>query len=246
MARPRSPRVIGRIFKTVLLALVFGVTILALWRILSAGDPKAVKMVCANEELVLAYRAADGELNGFSQDQATITRAENNYGYFSVTRWVYFPEANQLQLVFRYNKSTLKHLAEDKNLQDIPSKTGTYFDVSVVKTTDLTRQDKTDNLDASTLLTERFAPVGDPVREETSLYTYFRYTFRDVVLKDDTDGLFADIYYLGDLTQDGTTGQTVYPADPYGALCLWDSQDENIPYRLTSADRKVLEAWGNS
>ena len=243
MSRPRAPRIAGKLFRMIVLGLVFGVTILAVWRICSAGDPKRVRTMTSNPTLAEAYAAADGKLNCYRQEQATITRAPNNYGYFSVTRCVFIPEVKQVQLVFRYNNSTLRRLAKDKNLQSVPSKSGTYFNVSIVKTTDLTPDDPTDNLDPSSLLMTRYHAESDPVRVETALYTYFRYTFEGVDVDDLTVGVFADVYYLGDLTTNETTGETEYPETPYGTLCLWDNESENLPYKLTKADRKAMETW---
>ena len=240
MARARAPRIAGRILRTILFAVVFGVTALAVWRACSSGDPKAVRVMVPNETLVEAYHAADGDLNCYRQEQATITRAKNNSGYFSVTRCVFIPEAKQVQIVFRYNNSTLRHLAEDKNLQDVPPKSGTYFDVTLVKSTDLTPDNPNDNLDRATLALTRYAASGEPVRVQTALYTYFRYTFDGVDVDDLTVGVFADVYYLGDLAADETGGYA-YPETPYGTLCLWDNESENLPYRLTKADRKALE-----
>lgn len=241
MSRPRAPRIAGKILRAILLAVVFAVTGLAVWRAcFSSGEPKAVRAMVANETLVGAYRAADGDLHCYRQEQATVTRAPSNYGYFSVTQCVFIPEAKQVQLVFRYNNSTLKHLAEDKGLQEIPPKSGTYFDVTLVKSTDLTPDDASDNLDASTLATVRYAATGEPVRAETALYTYFRYTFDGIEIDNLTVGVFADVCYLGDLSTDGS-GESVYPETAYGTLCLWDNESENLSYRLTKADRKAIE-----
>ena len=136
MSRPRAPRIAGKILRAILLAVVFAVTGLAVWRAcFSSGEPKAVRAMVANETLAEAYAAADGNLNCYRQEQATVTRAPSNYGYFSVTQCVFIPEAKQVQLVFRYNNSTLKHLAEDKGLQETPPKSGTYFDVTLIKST---------------------------------------------------------------------------------------------------------------
>ena len=240
MSRARAPRIAGRILRTIFFAVVFGVTVLAVWRAAcSSGDPKEVRVMAANETLVRAYNEAGGKLECYRQEQGTITRAKNNYGYFSVTQCVFIPEAKQVQLVFRYNNSTLRHLAEDKNLQDVPPKSGTYFDVTLVKSTDLTPDDPNDNLDPSTLALTRYAATGEPVRTETRLYTYFRYTFDGVEPDDLTVGVFADVHYLGDLAAD-ETGEYVYPDSPYGTLCLWDNESENLPYRLTEADKKAL------
>ena len=242
MARARAPRIAGKLFRAILLAIVFGVTGLAVWRACySAGEPKTIRVMAANETLAEAYHTAGGDLNCYRQEQATVTRAPNNYGYFSVTRCVFIPEAKQVQLVFRYNNSTLKHLAKDKGLQEIPPKSGVYFDVTLVKSVDLTPDDKNDNENPSAIETTRYFATGEPVRAETSLYTYFRYTFDGVEIDDQTVGmLFADICYLGDLVPD-ESGGSIYPEKAYGTLCLWDNESENLPYRLTKADRKAIE-----
>ena len=229
MARARAPRVIGRILKTAVSAVIFAVCIIVVWRMCSSGDPKAIRTVTANETLVRVYREQGGKLTAYRQEQATITRAPESYGYFSVTRCVFFPEAKQVQLVVRYNKSTLKHLAEDKGLESVPPKDGTHFDVTLTRTTNLTPENSADDLNAET----RFHAAGEPTRTETSLYTYLRYTFDGVEIEPDTVGVFVDIYWLGDLD---------YTARPYGVLCVWDNGSENIPYRLSKADRRALEA----
>lgn len=234
MATARAPRIVRNILRVLLLALILGVNGIIFWRFCSAGIPKKVKYIQPNEVLATAYAAADGNLTAFRQEQASITRGANNYGYFSVEQCTFFPDAGQVQIVFRYNKSTLKHLAEDKELDEIPEKAGTHFDVTLLKTTDLTPEDKTDNLDPATLASERFFASAEPVREETALYTYFRYTFDGVFLDDDTDGVFVDVYWLGDKD---------YSQTPYGTLCLWDAASENIPVKLTRTERKAIETF---
>ncbi len=235
MATARVPRIARRIFRVFLLALILGVNGIIFWRFCSAGIPKTVKYLQPNAVLASAYAEADGDLTAFRQEQASITRGAKNYGYFSVVQCTFFPEAGQVQLVFRYNKSTLKHLAEDKGLQTVPEKSGTHFVVSLLRTTDLTPENKEDNLDPATLAETRYYASADPVREETSLYTYFRYTFDGVWLQEDTDGVFADVFWIGDLAYEDP------PA--YGTLCIWDSESQNIPVKLTSADKKALQNW---
>lgn len=235
MSRTRMPRPLAVTFwilRAVVLSLILAVAIILIWRIGSSGNPKAVKYLSPNQTLREAYALHGDDLTLQYQKQASITRAKNNYGYFSVTQCVFIPEANQVQIVFRYNKSTLRHLADDYKLDSIPEKTGTWFDVTLVKTTDLTPNDKTDNLDETTLSTERFFPSGEPERAETGLYTFFRYTFDNVTIDDLTDGIYVDVYYNGDLD---------YEKKPYGTLCIYAYDSEWIPYKMTSAEKKRLQ-----
>ena len=52
-----------------------------------------------------------------------------------------------------------------------------------------------------------------------------------MTVEGDTDGVFADIYYRGDID---------YKKTPYGALCLCADGDAWLPYSLSSGDRKAL------
>lgn len=238
MSRSRAPRLIGGILKAVFILLIMTVCAILLWRVLFSGDPRSVKKLAVNPTLAQAYAEHGNDLVLQYQNQATITRAEDCYGYFSVTRCVFIPQANQVQIVFRYNNSTLRHLKEDYGLAKIPEKSGTYYDVTLLRTTDLTPDDPDDNFtDPASLACDRYFANAEPVRTETALYTYFRYTFDNVTVEDLTDGVYVDVYYLGDLN---------YEEKPYGTLCIYDTYSEWIPYRLTGADRKALAAAGSS
>lgn len=231
MGRPRAPRLFKGILKGLFVLLIMTINALILWRIFSSGDPASMKKLTVNDSLTQAYAEHGDALVLRHQNQATVTRAENNYGYFSVTRCVFIPEAKQVQLVFRYNNSTLNHLKEDYGLEGTIDRDDTFYDLTLVRTTDLTPDDSDDNLDPEKLSETRFHP-SSVTRDSTLLYTYFRYTFEGVELSENDLGVFADVYYLGDLD---------YGKAPYGALCLYDSEMEWIPDSLTSADRKALK-----
>ena len=235
MSRTKMPRPLAItvwILRTVLLAIILIVPTILFWRMCTSGNPKAVKYLSPNQNLRDAYATHGDNLILQYQKQASITRAESNAGYFSVTQCVFIPEANQVQIVFRYNNSTLRHLAEDYKLDSVPAKSGTWFDVTLVKTTDLTPESKDDNLDPATLSTERFFPSGEPIRDETGLYTFFRYTFDNITIDDLTDGIYVDVYYNGALD---------YSEKPYGTLCIYAYDSEWIPYRMTASEKKSLQ-----
>ena len=143
---------------------------------------------------------------------------------------VFIPEASQVQIVFRYNNSTIRHLAADYGLNRIPDKSEELFDVTLLRTTDLTPSDTSDNGDPSTFSKDRIFPTSC-TRAETSLYTYCRFVFDGVTVASDTDGIFADVYYRGDID---------YTKDAYGTLCLFASGDKWLDYTLSSGDRKAL------
>ena len=101
-----------------------------------------------------------------------------------------------------------------------------------MRTTDLTPSDRTDGLDGTTLAEERFFPSEQyREREETALYTYYRYVFEDVTVEDVTDGIYVDIYYTNDIT---------YTERSYGTLLIYAWDESWIPYEATKADWQAI------
>ncbi len=234
MQNTHTPRLIGRVVKFSVLILILLVNGILIFRLCSSGDPATMQNLIINEPLKKAYAAHGDDLILQYQNQSTITRGEKNSGYFSVTQYVFIPEANQVQLVFRYNNSTIKHLKEDYGLSEMPSKEDELFDVTLVMTTDLTPEDPEDNSDPKTLSVQRFYPSA-ATRDTTSnaLYTYYRFVFEGIGIAPDTVGVFADVYYEGDLN---------YEKEAYGTLCLYDHLSKWVRANLTSADREALGA----
>lgn len=225
-------RIIGRIAKALLTLLIIAVNATILWRVFfSAAIPKSIKTISANETLQAAYAQYGTDLTLQYQDLSSVTRAESNAGYFGIPKCVFIEQANQVQIVFRYNNSTLRHLKEDYNLEETPTRDGEYFDISLVKTTDLTPDNLDDNDDETKLVFERFFPTGTAARETTTLYTYYRYTFDNITVEDDTAGIFIDCYYVNDIH---------YDENAYGTLCIYYNQLDWISYKLTSADKSAL------
>ena len=242
----RSIRITGRVIKYLFFTLVFAVIALLLWRVFSSGDPKEMKRITPNEKLCAAYEEKGDELTMFRQEQKSITSGKDNYGYFSVTQCVFIPDANQIQIVVRYNNSTLRALAEDFGLPEAPARDAELFDISLTvavdKTPDVT-EDNAGNDQGSDAFT-RIHPTSIEAGEK-NLYNYRRLVFDldsqglslDALLQDDLLlAVYADIYY----------NQAIhYDEYAYGTLCLYDYVSEKIEVELSSADRKALEAYGD-
>ena len=231
MPNGHNMRVFGRVVKwsiSLLLCLICGIIV---WRMCSSGDPEEVKYLKGNDALYEAYDKHGKDLVLQYQMQDTITLAEYNRGYFSITQYVFIPEAKQVQLVFRYNNSTIKHLAEDYELGAIPDKSEDLFDVTLLTTTDLTPDNREDNASAEQLTMQRYYPTSFE-RTETSLYTYYRFVFDNIAITPDTLYVFSDIYYLGDLN---------YEERPYGTLCLYDDESPWVSYKLSRVELKMLD-----
>ena len=230
MTNGHNMRVFLRVVKwsiSLLLVLICGILG---WRLCSSGDPEQVKYLINNPALQKAYDEHGNKLTLQYQMQDTITTAEYNRGYFSVTQYVFIPEARQVQLVFRYNNSTIKHLAQDYKLAEIPDKSEELFDLTLITTTDLTPDNREDNGDTDFLKMERYYP-STATRTETSLYTYYRFVFDGVEVTPETLFVFADVYYEGDLN---------YDERPYGTLCLYDDESAWVSYELSGKERRML------
>ena len=223
MARSRAPRIIGWIIKSLGVLLVLTVTCIMGWRVCASEDYEITHGLTANEQLKSAYAEHGEDLILQYQKQPSITRAEGNYGYFSVVECVFIPEADQVQLVVRYNNSTLKHLKEDYSLKEIPDRTADHYDVTLTLTSD--------GEDGQTVK-QRIHASGDPIRENTRLYTYRRYTFDNVILTDDTVGVFVDIYYNRDIN---------YEEEAYGRLLIYDHVSPWIEYKPKKSEWEILK-----
>ena len=201
------------------------VNAIMLWRVLFSGDPAKIQRLTVNDSLREAYE--DGQLLLETQEQRTLTAN----GLFAVRQCVFIPESNQIQIVVRYNNSTLRKLAQDYGLESVPEKTDELFDVSIVKTIDKTPMDITDNTDPEALSEERYHPTGEPETAYKRLYSYRRYVFENVS-REDAVGMFVDVYYKGDVN---------YEKDPYGALCIYEDGAPMEEVKLTGADKKELK-----
>ncbi|MBQ9759894.1 MAG: hypothetical protein IJW16_00940 [Clostridia bacterium] len=233
MARSRAPRIIRHILKLLLVLIILVVSGLLFWRVCASEDYEITKGITVNEQVKAAYAEyGDGLILQYQKDRATITKAEKNYGYFSVVEYVYLPQIKQLQLVFRYNNSTLEHLKADYALSEIPNRETDLYDLTLTLTTDLTPEDPSDNLQQDKLQSHRIHASSEPVRETTTLYNYRRYTFDNVDIKPETVGVFLDIYYVGDVN---------YDLDAYGTLLLYDRSAPWVPYELSSDELKRLK-----
>ena len=230
MPNQHNMRVFWRVVKWSISLLLFVICGIILWRVFSSGDPKEVKYLTGNDTLYDAYEEHGNDLVLQYQMQDTITTAEYNRGYFSVTQYVFIPEAKQVQLVFRYNNSTIKYLARDYGLDTIPDKSEELFDVTIVTTTDLTPDNRADNANTEQLTMQRYYPSAS-TRTETSLYTYYRFVFDNIEITSDMLYVFADVYYKGDLD---------YEKRPYGTLCLYDDESPWVSYKLSRSERKML------
>lgn len=239
MAKFNGWKVTKIVLKTTCFVLIFGTIGLLLWRVFSSGDPAEMKTLIPNERLVEVWQTAEAEGRGpdaFTQEQPTaITTAKHNYSYFSVSNVVFIREAEQVQLTFRYNNSTLRHLKEDKGLESIPDREADLYDVTLWAVYDLTPDVTGDDENVEYV---RYHATAALTKADTkNLYNYRRFVFEGVEMTSAEKPLltiYMDVYYVGDLD---------YAAEPYGTLPLYQYVYPNEMYTFTADDRRGLSSW---
>ncbi len=236
----RTLRITKKLIKLAFVLLIVFINALLIWRLFSTSEPKTMKALSPNEALVSAYLESGEALGAFRQEQRTITSAEGNYGYFSVTKATFIPSANQIQVVFRYNNSTLRHTQEDFSLDEAPSRDDDVYDVSLLVVTDLTPDNDDDNLSTSSesVKMSRIKPTYSE-SDKTSLYNYRLLVFdldeldlASLVQDETLISVFADVYY---------SGAVDYEEKPYGTLCLYDYKTATEPVKLSKDDIDAIE-----
>ncbi len=224
--------------KAIGLVLVFGTTAFFLWRIFSSGNPKSMEGIAVNEPLYTAWQTAEAQdqaLTIYAQDQDHITRAEHNYSYFAVTDVKFIEEANQVQVLFRYNNSTIRHLVEDYDLPSTPDRAEDLYDVTLYVAYDLTPDDHSDD-DGNAPESVRFVRyhATDCTADQKNLYNYRKFTFDGVdmtVTDNPVLAVYVDVYYKEAID---------YDVDSYGTLIIYDYAAERIPYELSKSDLEAL------
>ena len=257
MAKSTTSRIIGWVIKS-LIGLFIGTMLgVMLWRILSSGDPKSMQALQPNQTLCDAYAAHTQDPNAgdfivLHQRYDTIIRDGEAKGYFSVTQADFLIAADQLQLTFRYNNSTLKYVAEDYGKPEPLERGKDWFDVTVTVAYDLTPDNPDDNdvNSAESVRFERFQPTAC-VKDTKNLYNYERLTFDGVDIFDhfDEDGkpvmradvlaVYVDIYFNEEID---------YDKNALGTLMIYVYGTElNRPITvdaLNEQDKQALEAFG--
>ncbi len=237
MARSKYKwRIAGFIFKAICTLVIAAIVILLLWRIIdNNNDPKEMDTVIGNSLLSDAYAEAGNSLNTYYQEQSKFTRGENNYGYFAITQSLIIEDIDQIQFVFRYNNSTLKHTAEDYSLPSVPSRDEEVYDVTVTVMYDLTPENKDDN-DGKTQDAVSFIRffASDMIAAKKTLYNYRKFVFDGIKIDERVIAVYADFYYVGDLD---------YDKKPYGSLLIYHEDEKNIDYKLTRNDKAAIESF---
>lgn len=250
MSAQSTMRIAGRILKYLAVFVVFAVMIFMIWRaFFSDIIPSSINTLTANDALYEAYAKDGKDLLIEHQNIDNITRVQltdkeeqqqdrkSNYGYFCIPRVDIIPAANQIQIVFRYNNSTIQALKDDYGVDPLPDRREDLYDVSLVLNTDLTPDIESDNANGgpeSVRSTRYFPSKVYTVSDEKNMYNYRKYVFENVSLDELSLALFVDIYYIDDVDYDKTS---------YGTVCIWEYKAKTYTRRLSSADIAALDNW---
>ena len=237
-------RIIWRIIKLGFTLLVAGICIFLLWRVFSRGTPSDMELITPNDKIYNAYlKAEDGELEYFTQDRLSLTTD----GKFGIPECIFIPDANQIQLVLRYNNSTIRALAEDYALAEVPDRSEELFEVSLLIQTDLTPDVQIDNAGDVESAVAYTRCQGKVVMEDTkNLYNFRRIVFDlddcgidlDELMEDDILlAIYADVYYAEDVDYDKT---------PYGTLFLYDYLREDHVKEISGKEEKLIKEFGEN
>lgn len=239
----RSFKILWRLIKLAATLLVVFVCVFLLWRVFSRGIPADMKVLSVNENTYEAYAENQNKLEYFRQDRLTIT----SDGKFGAPDCIFIPDANQIQLVIRYNNSTIRALAEDYALSPVPAREDELFDVTLLLQTDLTPDNDEDNGGNIPEAVAYTRCHGKVVMEDTkNLYNFRRIVFdlddcgldmKELMENGTLLAIYADFYYVNDIDYDDT---------PYGTLFLYDYMRENHDEDISSKDEKALAAFGES
>ncbi len=233
--------ILGKLLKFAFYALILFVNAFILFRVFSMNaDPKTVETLMVNERTAAAYAEAGKALIITTQEQTAL----GEDGRFAQSNLRYLPGIDQLQITARYNRSTLKYMAEEYELTEIPDRSEQVFDVTLVKVIALTEEEKA--LEEEALLSadaigedagkislprkeKRYFPVAS-VSASRTVYEYYRYIFEDVDLSD-AEEVYLEFYHREMIN---------YDADPYSEVLIW-RKGADLPYELTRRDIRALE-----
>lgn len=232
-------RILGKLLKFTGYAIIALINGVLLWRLFfSTNEPNAIKTIASNPELSAAWVEYGPE--GFALYQAeqdNIATDEdwhkqfpdedprkltNQFAQFFLTDVVFFPKAGQSQVILRYNRSILEHLATDFELRSVPGKKDDLFDVSLAvyyKDGDATKKMR--------------LSAHETEMDTTSLYTFRQFYFDTMPEFDGIIKMEVEIYYKGDLD---------YTADPYAVIEIYDKLLEMQDYPLDKKDIAALES----
>ena len=229
MSRPKSSYtlwILGHVLRGLIALVIIGVCALLIWRVaFSQKPPKELRRIGSNEILREALSEYGDDLTILEQpNQIAYTEAGHNAAYFRYDWCVFIKQANQVQLLFFYNNSTLEKVQSDYELgHELPSGEE-VFNVLLTQYVDITPEGH----EGDAVLDKReIAPSSCEVgTNRNGMYTFLRYTFDGVDLTD-TVVVYLDVFY------EEIEGSL-------GTLRLYHEEDLSEERDLTRKEKKII------
>ncbi len=228
MSRPKSSYtlwIMGHVLRGLFALLIIFVCAFLIWRVaFSQKPPKEMRSITGNEVLRAALDEHETLTLLTQKTQVSYTEASDNQAYFRYDWCVFIEEANQVQLLFFYNNSTLEKVQEEQGLAKELPNGEVVFDVVLTQYIDVTPEGHTGDP-----VTEKkeFLPVSCEVdTNRNGMYTFFRYTFDGVALAD-TVVIYLDVYYE-------------QLSDSLGTLRLYHAENKSEVRALKAKEEKII------
>ena len=202
--------------------------------------PKELDDLVVTEGMKTAYQQGGGD-NFIYQRKDLFNTDKDSYGYFAVPSYVIVKGADEIQVVFRYNVSTLEKVAEEFDLPSVPDRnTVDLFDLTLtlkhsvgdIKETE--EGEETIDYDASE---NHYLTLIEPYSVEfftEGKHNFVRCIFKNVGFDEaNTLGVFLNVYYRDNVN---------YEETPYATVRLYHYTTTNKIYPLTKNDKKALSA----
>ena len=219
-------------------AVIVLVVALMLWRINTLERvPSEMQTLLVNEATHAAYVAHGEDMMVYTQEKLDpMTTNREAYGYFWIDQVLIIPEAKQVQVLVKYNNSTLEHLAADYELSSVPAREESILDLSMRIITDTTPNNLEDIEDEKTWIQETVQPQEDVVSGKKDVYNYRKYIFDGVEISSDTIGLKVDFRFVGAPESE---------EEPLASLYVYYQLADNVTVKLTKNDIAALNAYQN-
>ncbi len=228
MSRPKSSYtlwILGHAVRALFALLIIFVCAFLIWRVaFSQKPPKELRLLSANEALCAAYETHDGKLTVLEQpSQIDYSEdAKGNQAYFRYDWCLFVEQAEQVQVLFFYNNSTLEKVAEEHELGKELPRGEEVFDVVLTQYIDRTSDEDETEAEVKEILPGS-CEVGT---NRNGMYTFLRYTFDGVNLTD-TVTIYLDVFY------EGIEGSL-------GTLRLYHHENHSEVRALTRKEEKIV------
>lgn len=232
-------KIIKLLMKVLFVALVLFVYGFLIFRMCSLDSlPNTLDDLVITEGMKNAYAKSGGD-DFIYQRKNLFNTDEKTYGLFAVPSYVIVKGADEIQVVFRYNVSTLEKVAEELELSSVPDRnTEGLFDLtlslkhSVGEITDAVEGQETIDYDQPE---NHYMTLINPDRVEhftEGKHNYVRCIFKSVGFDEsNTLGVFLNVYYRDNVN---------YEELPLGTVRLYHYTTVNKPYPLTKNDKEAL------